>query len=1781
MNKFLSALFLSLFAAPAFMLAQQPVISSVSSLSAYPGSSVVISGTGFDGTTAGNIVYFGATKAVVATASATDLTVTVPVGASFSQVSVVNNVSGLIGYAQYPFLPAYDNSPYDPTATLFEPHVDFSGVTNPSRVVIGDLDRDGKADVVVANAGAATISVFRNISISGAISAGSLDAAVTYSVPQPVQDITLADIDGDGKLDIVAANSGAVLSFVSVLRNTTAGVGTFSAASFAASVDLAANAGAQGVTAADMDMDGKTDLLVACSSNVLNTFRNIGTAGSLTTGSFAPKDNITPGTAPVKVLAGDIDGDTKPDMVVINSGSGNVSVFRNTMTAPGPIVTASFAAIVNLTAGTNPVAGALADIDGDGKQEICIANSGSNTIAVFRNTSVSGTITSGTLSPRVDFAVGTTPRGIAVADFNGDGKPDLVSCNNGTDNISLLKNTAVSGTIDAASFSTALSFAAGSGPARVAAGDIDGDGKPEILVSNATAATVSVLRNNPLAAITGTFNVCVGATTTMSNATVGGTWSTSATSIATINATTGVLSGVSTGTTTVSYTVSGVSATAIVTVSPVPDAGTLSGTDTVCPGSTTLISSTVSGGTWASSNVAIGTVDAATGTVTGIASGTTTISYTAATGCGTATATMVVTVNTLSDPGTVSGAAGICAGSMVTLSSTVSGGTWISGGPEATVDAGTGEVTGVSGGTVLISYETTNVCGSSYATAIVTVQALPDITGAASVCSGSSVTLSSSVAGGTWQSGNTSLATVGTSGVVTGVTAGVVVITYTAGGCENTIVMTVDITPSAGTISGISSPFCAGTTGTFTATVAGGSWSSSDAAVATVGTDGVVTGVDAGTAVISYSFTNSCATVAATSVVTVDTLLDPGVISGPVSVCASGSTISLTNTVSIGTWSSSNATAATVSSAGVVTGIDPGTTTISYSVSNSCGDMHALHSVTVNALPDTISGPSTVCVNATVTLSSLTGGGMWTATGTAVTIDAATGAVTGVNAGTTIVSYTLVVGCFRTKALTVNSLPIPIGGVLSVCEGGNSALIGSVGGTWSSADEFIATVGSSTGITTGIAAGTVGVTYTKTSTGCIRTAIITVNPAPGTITGDFVICAGTRDTFMCTPAGGTWSSSNPVVATVIMHTGEVRGAIVGTTNITYTTAAGCRTWQTITINQSPSNISGSLEVCEGSTSFLTNSVSFGVWVSSNTAVGVISASGLVAGVAPGTSVVSYVLGNGCYRSAIVTVNPLPTGTTGPHQVCTGNTVTLSGIPAGGTWSSSNLTRAGVGFTTGVVTGVSAGTAAISYILPTGCKIPHLVTVNPSPSSIAGTLSVCEGTTTMLSSSPAAGTWVSSNVAIATVGSAAGIVTGVAAGSVAISYIIPATGCLSSDTVTVNPTPAVVFGALTVCPGSSTLLTTTAAGGTWTSSAPAIATVGSLTGNVTGVVSGTTAITYRSPVGCSRVAVVTVNTLAAAGTVLGTPTVCEGASVTLVATVPGGVWSAVTGATSVSATGDVSGIMAGVDTIKYTVTGICNADIATYVVTVNALPDMGTLTGSDTACVGYTSSVASSVVGGSWSSSNTAVATIAGGTITGVAAGSTTISYSGTNACGTRAATLDVEIIPAADAGTIVGADTVCYGNSVTLSSPVAGGTWSSTSLFVSVNEETGSVTGLAPGNAVIRYIVRNECSVDTSFYTIYVKYSVDCPTAVLPVTTSAHYFRVYPVPVTTGSVNLETSVAGYFSLYTVDGKEVVTQLVKSGHNVIDLSSLHLTGFCIGRFKGNDGTVEQVKILLDN
>ncbi|HEY5915529.1 MAG TPA: FG-GAP-like repeat-containing protein [Verrucomicrobiae bacterium] len=465
-----------------------PTITGFEPKVAVAGSTVTIHGGNFSPQASENTIYFGAVRATVTAATGTGLQVKVPSGATFAPISVT--VNGLSADSPQPFLPTFpgNGSPIGP-GTL-APAFTMSAPLGPTPIAFADLDNDGKPDLVVGNSRARSIWLLRNISTSGSLSSASFEPPI--EIPFPPADsykITVADVDGDGKLDLIVAGIG--VAQISIFRNTTA-PGPGAAISLAARVDIQVGADCRFARAADLDGDGKLDLVAAnYGDNTISILKNIGSPGTLTADSFAPRVDLPAPTGPYKLAIGDLDHDGKPDIAVATYGQ-LLAVYRNTSAAG--ILDANSFARVDFPSPVEADTIELGDIDGDGNLDIVIGSIRPLNIAVYRNLGVSP-FAANSLADRVEFPTGHWTHDVALADFDGDGKPDIAADGELESYVSIFQNLSSPGDFTASSLGSRVDYSTGWNAWGLAVGDLDGDGRPDVALANHWDSTFTVYQN--------------------------------------------------------------------------------------------------------------------------------------------------------------------------------------------------------------------------------------------------------------------------------------------------------------------------------------------------------------------------------------------------------------------------------------------------------------------------------------------------------------------------------------------------------------------------------------------------------------------------------------------------------------------------------------------------------------------------------------------------------------------------------------------------------------------------------------------------------------------------------------------------------------------------------------------------------------------------------------------------------------------------------------------------------------------------------------------------------------------------------------------------------------------------------------------------------------------------------------------------------------------------------------------------------------------------------------
>jgi len=274
--------------------------------------------------------------------------------------------------------------------------------------------------------------------------------------------IATGDFNGDGKLDLVTANSAS--NTVSILLNTGSG-------DFGAKTDIVVGSSPRAVLVLDFNGDGKLDLAVAVANSSSNTVEILLGTG---TGSFNPATSLLTGITPVALASADFNGDGVPDLAVVNAGDNSVHVFLGTTNG-------NFIFSTALTTGTAPSGIAVADLDADGRPDLAVTNSGDDTVSIFLGAG-NGLFNSGVTLP-----TGTGPAGIVAGRFHASNNTDLAVVNRASNTMSVFLGNG-DGT-----FSVRKDFATGAQPVALAAGDFTGDNRVDLAVANSGANTISIL----------------------------------------------------------------------------------------------------------------------------------------------------------------------------------------------------------------------------------------------------------------------------------------------------------------------------------------------------------------------------------------------------------------------------------------------------------------------------------------------------------------------------------------------------------------------------------------------------------------------------------------------------------------------------------------------------------------------------------------------------------------------------------------------------------------------------------------------------------------------------------------------------------------------------------------------------------------------------------------------------------------------------------------------------------------------------------------------------------------------------------------------------------------------------------------------------------------------------------------------------------------------------------------------------------------------------------------
>lgn len=496
-------IFLMIAGAPGLLWGQAPVIQNVEPLNAAPNDTILITGSGFSDTPANLDVWFGAVKGVVVASSEFAVEVKVPAQARLSTLQVVNRTSGLSASSNLKFTPSLNTGTFN--SSKFEPPVSFSAGEELWDLVTCDLNGDGKPDIAATKfaspsstySSSSDIMLLQNNSTPGNLTAASFQKFDKNNFPVlnltfGTDHVVCGDLQGDGYPELVVTRAGSTRNSVHIFRNTTVGT----ALNFTQMAPLLLDVGhfATRASLRDLNRDGKPEIIVTNTFNdQFYIFINQSSGGTL---SFNPtpvkvsiKINDSDALTTYEAEVEDFNGDNLPDIVINQFQTGNLYILRNESTGS---ITFGTPQKITVPGGLNRLT--TADFNHDGKPDLVATATLNNQISLLLNQTADNA-TSFTFGAPTNLITSTGPWGVDVNDIDGDGDPDILVANRNQNaiNVFLHSGNFASPTFSKIDISTTL-------PTRnIKAGDLDGDGKPDlayIAFNNATStAQVGILRN--------------------------------------------------------------------------------------------------------------------------------------------------------------------------------------------------------------------------------------------------------------------------------------------------------------------------------------------------------------------------------------------------------------------------------------------------------------------------------------------------------------------------------------------------------------------------------------------------------------------------------------------------------------------------------------------------------------------------------------------------------------------------------------------------------------------------------------------------------------------------------------------------------------------------------------------------------------------------------------------------------------------------------------------------------------------------------------------------------------------------------------------------------------------------------------------------------------------------------------------------------------------------------------------------------------------------------------
>lgn len=462
------------------VIAQGITIDNINKKTSFSGDKIIISGSGFSDNSTELKVSFGAVAGTILSSSNFLIEVSVPTGTTYDNIIISNLITGLSAGTSANFLLAFGGENFE-TAKL-SPIIEFNGGNGLYDLCLCDFNNDQKSDIATSNESSSLITILKNTrSTTGQIQFSSISSIINSKT----QNIQCADLNNDGKPEIILSKTGTVSNIVLYLKNTSSGGNI----SFDSPVLLNLDGStARRVEVADLDLDGKPEIIVSNqSNNKVNIFKNISSPSNI---AFNPTP-ITLVVAGISNSSGlkvkDLNNDKYPDIVITPFLSSNVYVLENQSSTN----VVNFKEATSFSVSGNIVNIAIGNLNNDQKPDIIVTKLTTSNISLLPNTSIDKSSIS--FGAQYDVMTAERPWGVDLGDLNGDGKLDIsiASINESSRYLNIFINKSTN-----ASFSFDKYDVTTNEKARnIKIGDIDGNGKPDLVFTGIGNNKISIISN--------------------------------------------------------------------------------------------------------------------------------------------------------------------------------------------------------------------------------------------------------------------------------------------------------------------------------------------------------------------------------------------------------------------------------------------------------------------------------------------------------------------------------------------------------------------------------------------------------------------------------------------------------------------------------------------------------------------------------------------------------------------------------------------------------------------------------------------------------------------------------------------------------------------------------------------------------------------------------------------------------------------------------------------------------------------------------------------------------------------------------------------------------------------------------------------------------------------------------------------------------------------------------------------------------------------------------------